>query len=185
MSFVRLIHTLLTNRTLGTGVAVFGWSFTVKKADPPATRFVIDGKTVQTTVATNNGSNEYLLPFLAYDVDPGTHLLEIDVLNATENYPFVFDYILYVPTAGTTPTASQSMITTSLPAASGTLSGGSGSSGSSGAPVGAIVGGAVGGVAVLVAALVGVWFLCFRRRRSSQPYIYASTAKPADLLDGG
>ena len=108
----------------------------------------------------------------------------MDVLNATDQYPFVFDYILYEPSGGASTEGSQSTFTGTIPIASATSISAS-SGGSSGTPVGAIVGGVVGGVAVIVATIIAVWFLFFRHKKSNQPYFYATADHAADLLDHG
>ncbi|KAI0720326.1 hypothetical protein C8T65DRAFT_736063 [Cerioporus squamosus] len=169
----------------GTAVGVVGLATTVANADPPAAQFSIDGKVVQTTTAPNNGSDNFSFVYLAQDgLDSTSHVLDIAVLNATTDYPFVMDYVLYLPVQGATPTASQSVVTTFLPAPTSSSASQDASTGKSSVPVGPIVGGVVGGLAVLVAACIAIWFLCFRRRRSTgQPYFYATSVKPGDLLD--
>ncbi|KAI0375863.1 hypothetical protein BV20DRAFT_1032247 [Pilatotrama ljubarskyi] len=168
----------------GTAVAVFGIATTVSGAKPPAIQFAVDGKAVQITTAPNNGSTDFEYPFFdKEDLSSGQHVLEFTVLNATQAYPFALDFIAYLPISGAAPTASQEIVTSFLPAPSGATSVAPSASSSSGPPVGAIVGGVVGGVALLVAAAVAIYFLCFRHRRKEQPFFYASSAKPGDLLD--
>ena len=173
-----------THCSVGTAVAVVGLATTVENVDPPAAQFSIDGNVLQQTTAPNNGSTNFSFIYFQQDgLDTSSpHTLEIDVLNATENYPFVMDYILYLPVQGATPTASQSIITTFLPAPSG--AGDSQGSSSKAVPVGPIVGGVIGGLALIVATAIAIWFLCFRRRQSTgRAYFYAASAKPGDLLD--
>ncbi|RPD66961.1 hypothetical protein L226DRAFT_542181 [Lentinus tigrinus ALCF2SS1-7] len=170
----------------GTAVGVVGIATTVQNVGPPAVQFSIDGNVIQTTTAPNNGSDNFSFVYLAQDGLDGSssHTLGINVLNATADYPFAMDYILYLPVQGATPTASQSVITTFLPAPSGTGASQDASSSKSSAPVGAIVGGVIGGLALIVATAIAIWFVCFRRRRSTgRPYFYATSAKPGDLLD--
>ena len=154
--------------------------------EPPAALFSVDGRAIQTVTAPNNGSDTFQFPWFAFEQLDGSqdHTVQIEVLNATETYPFVLDYMIYLPPDGSTPTTGVSVVTTFLPP-TGTPTAASASQGSSsGVPVGAIVGGVVGGVAVIVAAAIAIWLLCFRRRRSNgQPYFYASSAKAADLLE--
>ncbi|RDX53888.1 hypothetical protein OH76DRAFT_1399045 [Lentinus brumalis] len=168
----------------GTALGVVGVATTSNTSGPPAARFSIDGQVVQTTTAPNNGSDNYSFDYLDLDgLDSKSHVLEIDVLNATRDYPFYMDCILYLPVQGVSPTASQVVITTFLPAPTSSSSQ-QASTGKSSVPVGPIVGGVVGGLAVIVAACIAIWFLCFRRRRSTgQAYFYAAHAKPGDLLD--
>ncbi|KAM5535493.1 hypothetical protein V8D89_010830 [Ganoderma adspersum] len=167
----------------GSAVAVYGIVSTVNNSNPPAVQFSLDGKTVQTTVAPNNGSVDLSFPFFVMSsVRNGQHLLEVDVLNATRQYPFALDLIIYEPSSGVTPTAAQSVITTILPTATG-QSVNDFSNSKSAAPVGAIVGGALGGIVILVAASFAIWFICFRRRnRTGKAFFYASAARPGDLL---
>lgn len=155
---------------------------------PPAAQFSLDGKVAQTVTAPNDGPTKQFDYFVFEGLSSGSqHTLEIVVLNATEQYPFVLDYLLYLPPVGATPTGSQSMASTSLPSITSIPSpANANAQASSGVPVGPIVGGVVGGLAVIVAACIAVWFLCFRRRRSNgQPYFYASSAKAGDLLEHG
>ncbi|KAH9850788.1 hypothetical protein C2E23DRAFT_887124 [Lenzites betulinus] len=166
----------------GTAVTVFGLATTVTTSGPPAIQFSIDGKLVQTVTAPNNGSLNIQFPFFDLEnLSSGQHLLELAVVNATQDYPFALDVIAYLPIAGAAPTASQQVVTSFLPAATSTVV--ATAAASSSAPVGAIVGGVVGGVAVLLAAAFAAYFFCFRRRRKSDPYFYASRAEPGDLLD--
>ncbi len=180
----QLSHTTWAHHFKGTALGVVGVATTSHTSGPPAARFSIDGQVVQTTTAPNNGSDNYSFDYLDVDgLDSTSHVLEIDVLNATGDYPFYMDYILYLPVQGVSPTASQVIITTFLPAPTSSSSQ-EASTGKSSVPVGPIVGGVVGGLAVIVAACIAIWFLCFRRRRSTgQAYFYAAHAKPGDLLD--
>ena len=168
----------------GSALAVYGIVSTVNNSNPPAVRFSLDGKTVHTTVAPNNGSIDLSFPFFVMpSIRSGQHLLEMGVLNATRQYPFALDEIIYEPSSGVTPTAAQSVITTILPTATGESVNDS-SNGKSAAPVGAIVGGVVGGIVILVATGLAIWFLCFRGRKwIGKALFYGSAARPDDLLD--
>ncbi|KAI9068522.1 hypothetical protein FKP32DRAFT_1561531 [Trametes sanguinea] len=166
----------------GSAIEVVGIATTVEGVQPPMVHFSVDGSAAVTTSAPNNGSTNYQFPFFAVsDLSSSQHTLNIEVVNASTAYPFFLDVIAYEPLNGATPTASQVVMTSTLPTATVTITSAS-SKGSSGAPVGAIVGGVVGGVAVLIAAAVAIYFLCFRRRSNGQPYFYATSAKPGDLL---
>ncbi|KAH9899652.1 hypothetical protein C8Q73DRAFT_743544 [Cubamyces lactineus] len=166
----------------GSAIAVFGIATTVEGANPPAVQFAIDKSLTVTTTAPNNGSRDFEFPFLdVEDLSSAQHSLEITVLNATKAYPFALDFVAYLPISGATPTASQRIITSFLPAPTASVP--VSSTKSSGAPVGAIVGGVIGGVALLVAVGLAVYFLCFRRRSNGQAFFYATPAKAGDLLD--
>ncbi|KAI0751005.1 hypothetical protein C8Q80DRAFT_1268302 [Daedaleopsis nitida] len=170
----------------GTAVGVVGIVSSVPNVGPPAAQFSIDGKIIQTTVAPNNASQDTQFDYFAFKGLDGSsiHEIEINVLNATTDYPFVMDYMIYLPTEGVTPTGSQAAVTTSLPSITAAPVNNAADTKSSGAPVGAIVGGVIGGVALIVATCIAIWFLCFRRRRSNgQPYFYASSANAGDLLE--
>ena len=169
---------------LGTGsaIAVFGIATTVEGANPPAVQFAIDKSLTVISTAPNNGSVDFEFPFLdVEDLSSAQHSLEITVLNATKAYPFALDFVAYLPISGATPTASQRIITSSLPEPTTPVS----STNSSGAPVGAIVGGVIGGLALLLVAGLAIYVLCFRRRSSGQAFFYATPAKAEDLLDQG
>ncbi|KAI9000820.1 hypothetical protein BD414DRAFT_511460 [Trametes punicea] len=167
---------------VGSAVAVLGIGST-DVGGPPAVEFTIDGSLHVSATAPNNGSTGFEYPFLDIaDLSVDQHSLEIQVINATRNYPFVLDAIVYAPPSGAMPTASQVVYTNTIPSATISVAAQSASHNSSGAPVGAIVGGVVGGVAVLVAAGIAVYLLCFRRRSNGKPYFYASSAKAGDLL---
>ncbi|KAI0772126.1 hypothetical protein BD413DRAFT_492776 [Trametes elegans] len=168
----------------GSAVVIWGIATTVPGALPPAVQFSIDGNVVQTTTAPNNGTRDFEYAFLDIEsISDGKHLLEFNVLNATKQYPFALDLIAYLPSSGASPTASQQIVTSFIPAPTASSTAAATQSNSSSTPVGAIVGGVVGGVAVLVAAAIAVYFLFFRRRSNGQPYFYASPAKAGDLLD--
>ncbi|KAI0774470.1 hypothetical protein C8Q74DRAFT_1368942 [Fomes fomentarius] len=170
----------------GTAIEVVGFITSAPNVGPPAAQFSLDGKVAQTVTAPNDGPTKQFDYFVFEGLSSGSqHTLEIVVLNATDQYPFVLDYLIYLPPKGATPTGSQSMASTSLPSITSTPSpANANAQTSSGVPVGPIVGGVVGGLAVIVAACIAVWFLCFRRRRSNgQPYFYASSAKAGDLLE--
>ncbi|KAI0832632.1 hypothetical protein BC628DRAFT_1335701 [Trametes gibbosa] len=167
----------------GTALVVFGLATTANDSGPPTVQFSLDGRVVQTTTAPNNGSVNIEFPFLDLEnLSSAQHLLELAVVNATQDYPFALDLIAYLPTSGAIPTASQEVVTSFLPAPTSSVAPVAPAK-SSGAPVGAIVGGVVGGVALLLVAAFAAYFFCFRRRRKGDPYFYASRAEPGDLLD--
>ncbi|KAL7282558.1 hypothetical protein ACG7TL_004029 [Trametes sanguinea] len=167
----------------GSAIEVVGIATTVEGAHPPIVQFSVDGSAAVTTTAPNNGSTDYQFPFFAVsDLSSSQHTFKINVLNASTAYPFFLDVIAYEPLSGATPTASQIVVTSTLPTATVTITSAPPKASSSGAPVGAIVGGVIGGVAVLIAAAVAIYFLCFRRRSNGKPYFYATSAKPGDLL---
>ncbi|TBU39695.1 hypothetical protein BD309DRAFT_1011845 [Dichomitus squalens] len=169
----------------GSAIAVLGVASTVQDSTPPTVQFALDGVTVQSTTAPNNGSIDFSFPYLVLDsIKGGQHTLEMAVTDATQEYPFALDLILYAASNGATPTASQSVVNTFLPAVTVTGQPTSGASGSKSAPVGPIVGGVIGGIAVLVGVGVAIWLFCFRKRnRNGQAYFYATSAKPDELLD--
>ncbi|KAI9068521.1 hypothetical protein FKP32DRAFT_1600478 [Trametes sanguinea] len=166
----------------GDAAVVGGIAMTVPGVGPPAVQFSIDNHNPVISTAPNNGSEPFRFPFVGYDnLSPGQHLLEITVLNATEEYPFLLDFVVYEPLNGEAPPPSQSAIVTALPTATIVVFPES-FKGSSSSPVGAIVGGVVGGVALLVIVAIAVYLLCFRRTHEVKPCFYAGEARPADML---
>ncbi|KAH9889530.1 hypothetical protein C8Q73DRAFT_654281 [Cubamyces lactineus] len=109
------------------------------------------------SVAMDNVSffNSSVLPY-------GQHSLIINVTRASQNAPYLLDYIQYNITD---PNAASSSSTTSSSSAGATATNtdSPASSSSSSTPVGAIVGGVIGGIAVIAAAIIA--FMCYRMRR--------------------
>ncbi|KAH9943260.1 uncharacterized protein BXZ73DRAFT_97309 [Epithele typhae] len=168
----------------GVAVAVLGVATTIAGVDPPQVQFSLDGQDLGILSVPNNGSTFY--PVVWIDLEPlksGTHLLEMGVVLANDNYPFYLDAVVYKPAAGVSATGAQVATSAALPPAITTVVT-TQSSSSSGTPVGAIVGGVVGGVAVIALSVLAIWFLFLRHgRRGGKPFFYASHANPADLLE--
>lgn len=171
----------------GTAIGVAGLALTVPGVGPPSVEFSLDGKVKDIATAPMNGTMKDKYPYFSIEDLDGSveHSLEIRVLNATQQYPFILDAILYVPSNRGALPATQSFLTTALPTKTG-ASTDSTVTKSSSVPVGPIVGGVIGGLALLLATSIAVWHLCFRRRRSTgQPYFYATSAEAGDLLKHG
>ncbi|KAI0677340.1 hypothetical protein C8Q78DRAFT_84773 [Trametes maxima] len=161
----------------GTAVVVYGIATTDFSVAPPSATFKIDGSLQQTSTAPNNGSLSYSYPFFeSGELSSGQHTLDIAVTHGTNEYPFILDYIVYLPESGATPTASQQATATAPPGPTVFTSP------KAAVPVGAIVGGVVGGIAVLLGAAIAVYLLCFRHRGGRKPYFYATHANADELL---
>ncbi|KAI0650536.1 hypothetical protein C8Q79DRAFT_998362 [Trametes meyenii] len=152
-------------------------TFSDFSVSPPSATFKIDGSLQETATAPNNGSLSYSYPFFeSSELSSGQHTLDIAVTHGTNQYPFILDYIIYLPESGATPTASQ-QATSTLPPGPTVFT-----SSKSTVPVGAIVGGVIGGIAVLVGGAIAVYLLCFRHRGGRKPYFYATHANAGELL---
>ncbi|KAI0719502.1 hypothetical protein C8T65DRAFT_826865 [Cerioporus squamosus] len=167
----------------GTGITVFGVGTPRpsgnQTAVPPSVSFSIDDG-IPTTVVSNPDLRETDYMHQFYDsraLSPGEHTLHINVTYGEEDWPFVLDYVQYVPlpsdaASGWGPTAGGLSAATSKHA---------------GAPVAAIVGSVMGCVALLGAAALFKYYWYFRtgstKTRKRGSYIYTSTVAKVDLLD--
>lgn len=156
----------------GTAIGVAGLALTVPGVGPPSVEFSLDGKVKDIATAPMNGTMKDKYPYFSIEDLDGSveHSLEIRVLNATQQYPFILDAILYVPSNRGALPATQSFLTTVLPTQTG-ASTDSTVTKSSSVPVGPIVGGVIGGLALLLATSIAVWHLCFRAAQVHWPAV--------------
>ncbi|KAI0735031.1 hypothetical protein C8Q76DRAFT_791614 [Earliella scabrosa] len=139
----------------------------------PLSSFVLDGSNNSAFVFRGDVSNATAVPFfVSPSLSEASHVLEITVLSATRESPFLFDQIALLGPEGVTTDSSDTWATTTfaapIPGATQGSTTGSAVTEDSGLPVGAIVGGVIGGVALLVATALAIYFLCWRRRRDSR-----------------
>ncbi|KAI0078972.1 hypothetical protein K474DRAFT_748853 [Panus rudis PR-1116 ss-1] len=147
------------------------------------------GALISTYSVDNATASSFIAPNSTTDLDSqefyesptlsaGEHVLVVTVKSASDDTPYFFDLLGYVPL---TEQPSASYVSSAFATPSGAVTGGADSSSShkSSVPIGAIVGGVVGGVALLVISIIAIFFLC--RRRSGKPYFY-QTAEAGDLL---
>ncbi|KAI0329595.1 hypothetical protein GY45DRAFT_1324880 [Cubamyces sp. BRFM 1775] len=170
----------------GTEVMVYGVATPPPEKNntlPPSVTFSIDGGSSNQVSNPTVKASQYSYPF--YDsktLSPGEHTLQILVNNGDENWPFVLDYIQYIPLPSSTGSISQATPGSSS-TASTTASAVAGGSSTKSVNVGAIAGGVIAGVVGLGMLAFAIWFYLFRlRRRDAYDY---HAAKKVDLLDHG
>ncbi|KAI0332931.1 hypothetical protein GY45DRAFT_1368712 [Cubamyces sp. BRFM 1775] len=129
---------------------------------PPLSLYSIGDTKFQAFPAPNVSAAMDNVSFFNSSVLPyGQHSLIINVTRASQNAPFLLDYIQYNITD---PNAAPASSTSSSSSAGATTTNASPAShSSSSTPVGAIVGGVIAGVAVIAAAIIA--FMCYRMRR--------------------
>ncbi|KAH9899476.1 hypothetical protein C8Q73DRAFT_787355 [Cubamyces lactineus] len=168
----------------GTEVMVYGVATPPPEKNntlPPSVTFSIDGGSSNQVSNPTVKTSQYSYPF--YDsksLSPGEHTLQILVNNGDENWPFILDYIQYIPLPSSTGSESQSVSGTSS-TASATAPAVAGNSSTKSNHVGAIVGGVIAGVVGLGMLAFAIWFYLFRLRRRDA-YNHNATKK-VDLLD--
>jgi len=145
----------------------------------PAAEYLIDdGKAdSQAPYIDNTGAVVY---FQTPKLADGTHEIDITVKTANATNPFIFDYFLVTPVAGTTgsgvetsrsmPSSTSTSTTSSLPIVT-----------SNSVNVGAIVGGVVGGIAAIVLLAAAAWYFLRKRTSGGQAY-YFDKPNPGDIL---
>lgn len=170
-------------RRAGTQVAVVG---VVETGLPVTSTYSIDGGsslfyTSPYGLSSGDAGVEF---FVSEELSAAEHQLEFEVLNATSDYPFILQYILYASSSSSS-SISPSSSTWSGAAPTDTR----GSAGASVAThhstsIGAIVGGVVGGVVGLAILAIVIFFFAMRRRKKGRPYFYAEV-QPAEMLSDG
>lgn len=167
------------SNSAGTQVAVIG---AVETGLPVRSSYSIDGGSSQYYIGPYGLSSpdvgiEF---FISSELTPAEHQLQFEVLNATSDYPFILQYILYASSSSDSASATSS-------GAASTDTTGKGTSGYSAThqstSLGAIIGGAVGGV-VGLAILAIILFFILRKRGKGRPYFYAEV-HPAEMLSDG
>ncbi|RPD66794.1 hypothetical protein L226DRAFT_118885 [Lentinus tigrinus ALCF2SS1-7] len=164
----------------GTGVMVYGVASPrpsgQQGALPPSVSFSIDGGIPIPVVSDPDlQETEYSHQFYdSHTLSSGEHVLHMNVTHAEDDWPFVLDYILYVPLAplprpsssSDAPSAQASFVKTSHTPA--------------------IVGGVVGGMVLLLAAVLYAYFgktsLRYKHDLSTNAVRNAGSKK-VDLLD--
>lgn len=144
-----------------------------QQALPPSVSFSIDGGVPIPVVSDPDlQDTEYSHQFYnSHTLSAGEHVLHLNVTHGEQDWPFVLDYILYLPLApsqsGTGAVAPSSQASTAKTT-----------------PTGAIVGGIAGSVVLLLAAAL---YAYFRKPRSKHDSSINAVRKAAnskvDLLD--
>ena len=153
----------------------------------PAAQYAVDGSSLTTssvpnTTRTLTGAKFYTSEYFPF----GFHTLTVNVTTATDNAPYLFDYLAIDTTDPPASSSSSSSSATSSfshtsssssPTSSDTALHAQGAS-TSNAPTGAIVGGVIGGVVLLAAIAIGAWWLWKKNRTYDQSsYAYAKTGQ--------
>ena len=145
---------------------------------PSSSYSIDDGTSTNFTAPLDIATTQYDKAFFQVQgLSPDSeHTLAVNVLYASDNAPYLFDYIGYIPL--TQPSTTSSMANapgTGLPIPS--------ANSSSSKPIGPIIGGVVGGVALVLLAAATLYFY-ISRRRLGRPYFY-QTAQVHDMLAQG
>ncbi|KAI9064894.1 hypothetical protein FKP32DRAFT_551368 [Trametes sanguinea] len=146
---------------------------TKKLVSPPSGQVIQDGVPQTPFLASTGDGNDVYYTFNYWgpiDVPAGEHTIEIHVTNGDEenNWPFVLDYIEYVPLPSTVAAPSSTTAPSASPSTSQTHAASETSARRSKPPVGPIVGGVLGAVAGLgICFLLAFWWL--RQRRKPHP----------------
>lgn len=184
-------------RSIGSQIAVFGTISPTEAGKIPTavtSVYLIDNVTVGTYTAQNFTQEADGIQFwTSGELEVIHHILTVNITTATPDYPFLFDYLLFMPPATLTSSdlsdssASDSSTLNTFSSVSNGLSlsapsSSTKSTASTSSPsattslvslstskhidIGAIVGGVVGGVATSCAMFL-VLFFCWRRRRQA------------------
>ncbi|PSR73316.1 hypothetical protein PHLCEN_2v10844 [Hermanssonia centrifuga] len=168
----------------GTGIGVAGTVLPMShNSTPPISTYVVDDSAPTSFTSPDNATQEEfdVTFFLLNSISAGAHKLVINVTRASDDAPFLFDYLGYVPPPSATANSTSSMSSFSSPTLTPTTSATNPSSSHSSTPVGAIVGGVIGGIALLVFSAIILYFLCRRRKGGGRAYFYSS-GDPTDML---
>ncbi|RDX55683.1 hypothetical protein OH76DRAFT_762359 [Lentinus brumalis] len=168
----------------GTSVTVYGIATPRpsgnRTAVPPSVAFSVDDGIPTTVVGdpgVQNGETAHQF-YLSPALPPREHILQINVTYGEEDWPFVLDYIQYVPSTESGAASGWGPTEGGLSAAAPKHPG---------APVAAIVGSVMGCLALLGAAVLLRFYWYFRKgstkTKKRGSYIYISAATKVDLLD--
>ncbi|KAI0635889.1 hypothetical protein C8Q77DRAFT_600214 [Trametes polyzona] len=155
---------------------------------PPNVSVSIDGSTPETLSVPPTALDFF---YKNKNLNVGKHTITITVLEETDDWPFVLDYLVYggpddvtVPIGATQQVADDGSDADTAGFLQGLLPQieKAQQSKSDSVPVGPIVGGVIGGIALLTLISLVVWYLFIRpRRRGGRPFFYAP-AKISDVL---
>ncbi|KAH9899487.1 hypothetical protein C8Q73DRAFT_787366 [Cubamyces lactineus] len=159
---------------------------TQKRIDVPEATFTVDGapsEPVSAGLTSNSLDPEYnFLLFASYNMTAGPHTLEILVNYADEEdgWPFMLDYIQYVP-LDDTMAASSSSTASSSSSPSPTVAQASLAEKHRGSPLGPVIGGLIGGLVftALLAFTVYIWLRRRRRRILAVPHCALTASGPS------
>ena len=164
--------------SLGSNFNVAALVGIVPGSQAPVIQVMLDGQFYDQGSLPDSGDSRIFYLLNGTGTPQGSHVLEVEVIDSDDIYPFWFDHILYQVPSGTAPTGAQSVVEQdgSIPTgAATTLPSASPVAQSSGASlVGPIVGGVVGGLALIVGALVALYFIKVKHGKKGKPYFYAS-----------
>ena len=181
---------------IGTRISLYGVVIPWISGPLPTAQYAVDGQSQNITSAPNTTRTLLGVNFYTSDWFPnGTHVLTVNVTTATEDGPYLFDYLSIdttnppaastnntIATNTTTAVTSSSTSSTSTSSSStATSSGdalGASTSGKSSVPTGPIVGGVIGGMALLALIAFGAWWLWRKHRTEGvSTYAYARTGQ--------
>ncbi|RPD63362.1 hypothetical protein L227DRAFT_387075 [Lentinus tigrinus ALCF2SS1-6] len=174
-------------RFQGTRITVFGVVIPYISGPLPAAQYAVDGTGFNTSSVPNTtriltGAKFYTSEYFPF----GFHTLTVNVTTATDNAPYLFDYLAIDTTDPPASSTSSSSSTTSSSSHTSSSASPSGSdialhtqgASKSNAPTGAIVGGVIGGVVLLSAIAIGAWWLWKKNRTYDQStYAYVKTGQ--------
>ncbi|KAI0355319.1 hypothetical protein OH77DRAFT_1520899 [Trametes cingulata] len=175
----------------GTEVMVYGVANPAPSANasslPPSVSFIVDGSTTNQVSSPPTTDSQY--SYLFYDsgpLSPGQHTLQILVNNGDSDWPFILDFIQYIPlpssASPTVSVTSSSMFSsTSSLLATPTAPQEDVHALKQSRPVGAIAGAALAGLVGLGLLVTGIWFYFTRLRERQRYKRYARTK--LDLLE--
>ena len=174
---------ILTQQPTGTQVAVVG---VIETGLPVTSTYSIDGESslFYTSPYDLSSADAGIEFFISEELTATEHQLVFEVLNATSDYPFILQYILYASSSSSSSSIQPSSSTWSGAAPTDTRGAEASVATHHSTSVGAIVGGVVGGVVGLAILAILVFFFAIGRRKKGRPYFYAEV-QPAEMLSDG
>ncbi|OSD04468.1 hypothetical protein PYCCODRAFT_1465942 [Trametes coccinea BRFM310] len=168
----------------GTEVMVFGVANPPPSKNgtlPPSVTFSIDGGSNNLVSSPTVKTPQYSYEF--YDsgkLSPGEHTLQILVNSGDKDWPFVLDYIQYVPLSSSSSSLPSSSSSSTLTSPSTSPTSATPNSQKSN-HVGAIVGGVIGALVGLALLALGLWYYLSRTKREGT--FATEEIGKVDLLD--
>ncbi|KAI0350166.1 hypothetical protein OH77DRAFT_1499188 [Trametes cingulata] len=130
--------------------------FDYEYANVPVVQFAIDSVVADVVTAPAFANYTFYRVFERQGLSEGTHTINVTVLDATDDYPFLLDYFMFQPSK---KYGDLAFAPSTLEVQRGSTAGSS-----TGPPVGAIVGGVLGGLG-LIGLVIGLFFWWRRRRQ--------------------
>ncbi|TBU59942.1 hypothetical protein BD310DRAFT_365384 [Dichomitus squalens] len=177
----------------GTRISLYGVVIPWISGALPTAQYAVDGQSQNISSAPNTTRTLLGVNFYTSDWFPnGTHMLTVNVTTATEDGPYLFDYLSIDTTnppaanntAATNSTASASSSSTSTTSSSSSTASSSGTAlgasthSKSSVPIAPLVGGVIGGLALLALIAFGAWWMWKKHRTEGvSTYAYARTGQ--------